>query len=312
MNLGILLWNKCNARCAHCAVSSGPELHRVLTDGQIKQAIDACFIDDPAPKIGLSGGEAFLFFDRLLAIISHATARGAVVSVNTNCSWAVDATRAESKIRQVLGAGLRRLIVSTDEFHLAYIPADRVINVVRACKKLHLEVELQFVVTKTSLRLADFLARYGDEFLNLRVREIPCHPVGRAADEIADDAIIRTPGIPNGLCPSAVLSIAADGRVIPCCNTAGHLPSLQVGHVTDAMDDLYLRFRTDAIMHLMQRKGPHVFVDRAVAAGFRPDERGYVDQCHLCHDLFKDAGVSSAIKEFAADIVTTELLQEAV
>ncbi|MHC2531902.1 radical SAM protein [Bradyrhizobium diazoefficiens] len=312
MNLGILLWNKCDAKCAHCAVSSGPDQHALLTDDQLKRAIDACFYDDPAPKIGLSGGESFLYFKRLIYIVSYAASRGAIVSLNTNCSWALDSARAERKLGLIQEAGLRRLIVSTDEFHLAYIPAERVINVVRACKALNLEIELQFVATKTSLRLADFLKKYEDEFLNVRVREIPCHPVGRAVQEVDDDAIFRKPGTPTGCCPSAVLSIAADGRVIPCCNTAGHLPALQVGHVDDAIEDLHLKFRTDAVMHLMQRKGPHIFVAAATNAGFTVDRRGYVDQCHLCHDLFRDSNVAAAIKEYAANVVTEEVLNTVV
>lgn len=307
MNLGVLLWNKCDAKCAHCAVSSGPDQQGFLTDDQIKRAIDACFHDDAAPKIGLSGGESFLYFKRLTSFVAYAASQGAIVSLNTNCSWALDLSRAERKLRIIQEAGLRRLIISTDEFHLAYIPAERVVNVVRACKTLNLEVELQFVATRTSLRLADFLKRYENDFLNVRAREIPCHPVGRAIDEVNDDAIFRQVGIPKGRCPSAVLSIAADGRVIPCCNTAGHLPTLQVGNVDDDIEELHLKFRTDAIMHLMQKKGPHAFVDTATKAGFEVDERGYVDQCHLCYDLFRDAKVATAVKEYAAGVVAEEV-----
>ena len=70
-------------------------------------------------------------------------------------------------------AGLSLITLSTDEFHKPYIDEQRVLNVIKACKIVDLEVRLQFVSTRSTSRLADFLRDNGDTLLNLECREIP-------------------------------------------------------------------------------------------------------------------------------------------
>lgn len=306
MNLGILMWNTCNAKCAHCAVSSGPKERGVMTDEQIRSLIDAAFYDSVSPKIGLSGGEAFLFFERLCHIVQYATSRGAQVSINTNGFWATTLEKGIEKVRKLKEMGLSRLVVSTDEYHEKYIPRERILNVIKACKTLHLEVELQFVAAKNTARLADFLRDYGDILLNVRCREIPCHPVGRAQTEVNEKDLFLEVGVPDGLCPSAILSISAYGNVIPCCNTAGHLPALQIGSIDESLIELYQKFQSSSLFKVLVRKGPKALVEAAIQAGYKPRSDGYIDQCHLCYDLFRDQALAAHLKEAAAEMIVNE------
>ena len=299
MNLGILMWNTCNAACDHCAVSSGPKDKTSNSDEDILRLIDECCQDDPEPSIGLSGGEAFLHYDRLRKIISYASERGAKVSVNTNCFWATSLAKATTIVKEIKDIGLTKLVVSTDEFHAKYIPQERVVTAVKACKDVHLQVDLQFVSTRSTSRLSDFLAEFGDELLNISCREIPCHPVGRAGEKIRREDLFVAPGVPTGLCPSAVMSISAKGDVIPCCNTAGHLPALRIGTVTEPLVDLHDKFRTSAVMQLLCAEGPASFLGAARSAGYEA-KLGYVDQCHLCYDLFQNCEIAAALKDYAA------------
>lgn len=309
MNLGILLWNTCNAKCRHCAVNSSPTEVGYMTDEQIFSLIDATFQDSPKPKIGLSGGEAFLYFERLCKIIRYATEKGALVSVNTNGYWGTSLDKAIEKVQIVKSIGLKRLVVSVDDFHEEYIPREHVLNVIRACKKVHLEVELQYVSTKNSRRLADFLKEHGDVLLNVSCREIPCHPVGRASTSVKESDLFLQNTIPDGLCPSAILSVSAYGKVIPCCNTAGHLPSLQIGTIDSPLPELYQKFRNDPLMHVLLIKGPKALWEAAVKAGYLPRTDGYVDQCHLCYDLFRDSKIATVLKAAAAEMAQEEMYE---
>ncbi len=205
--------------------------------------------------------------------------------------------------------GVRALIVSIDDFHQEFIHRDRVINVIRACKEIHLEVKLQFVATKSSGRLADFLHEHGDDLLNIECREIPCHPVGRASFKIKDESLFTTKGVPQGLCPSSVMSISAYGKVIPCCNTAGHLPSLEVGDISQSIIPLHKKFLKDPIFNLLRLKGPKAFYESAINMGYNPREDGYIDQCHLCYDLFKNNQLAEELKDFAAENFEHELYE---
>ncbi|MBY0473993.1 MAG: radical SAM protein [Nitrosomonas sp.] len=310
MNLGILLWNTCNAACSHCAVNSGPSEKSVMTDDQIFELIDGAFYDCSRPKIGLSGGEAFAFFDRLCKICRYAINKGAIVSVNTNGFWGTSAEEAKKKVQIIKSIGVSRLVVSIDEFHQEYIDVARPLNVIRACRSEHLEVEVQFVATKATSRLADFLAKHGDDLLNIRCREIPCHPVGRAAEKIDAGHLFTSNEIPTGKCPSLILSASAEGNIIPCCNAAGHLPSLQLGTVADDISDIHRKFVESPLSYVMVTQGPQAFIPAAEKAGFKHRDGGYIDQCHLCYEIFKNPIYALKSKKMAREIYEKEFSEK--
>jgi hypothetical protein len=280
-----------------------------MSDEQIFALIDSAFYDNVRPSIGLSGGEAFLYFERLCRIIKYATDRGARVSVNTNGFWGTSHAVAAEKIRKLKAVGAQQLVVSMDGFHSPYIDPQRPLTVIRACKSEHLEVELQYVATKSSTRLADLLREHGDTLLNIQCREIPCHPVGRAALVVKDRDLLTAPGIPTGLCPSAILSISAYGKVIPCCNTAGHLPALQIGTISDPLPELHRQFLDSRLMNVLLLRGPAALLPAAFDAGLQKRPDGYVDQCHLCYELFKNPAIADAVKTAANELIAEELFE---
>lgn len=310
MDIGILLWNTCNAKCTHCAVNSGPEEKPFMSDEDIFSIVDAAFYDCSAPSIGLSGGEAFVYFDRLCNIVKYATDKGARVAVNTNSYWAKNREVAIEKLSRLKSLGLSKVVVSTDDFHKTYIEQDRVINAVHACLEIHLEVEIQFVATKTSSRLYDFLSKYGDELVNISVREIPLHPVGRASLHFDQEVLFLKDRIPKGLCPSAIPSISEKGHVIPCCNTAGHLESLKMGDISECLPTIFERFKSDPLMYVLRTKGPSALLETAKNNGYKNNYSGYLDQCHLCHELFKDKEISRALRSKSKEIFETDLYED--
>ena len=306
MNIGILLWNTCDASCAHCAVSSSPTEARVMSNSDIKKIIDGAFLDGKKPSIGLSGGEAFLYLADLLEIVAHAVQKGGRVSVNTNCHWAQDMAEARRIVRLVKKAGVHKLVASTDTFHKKYIDDQCVIHAVNACIEAHLEIEIQYVATRKTERMFEFIEKHADDLVNITCREIPCHPVGRA-EKMKRSALILRSKLPKGTCPNAVLSVSADGRYIPCCNTAGHLKALQMGTIAEDQQVVARRYAHSPVMRKLWEKGPISFVASAQAAGFVPQPLGYVDQCHLCHDLFKDTEISAQLKKLTDQEAFNEL-----
>jgi len=308
MNLGILLWNKCNATCKHCAVDSSPFERYSMTNDQIFKAIDSSFYDCSTPSIGLSGGEAFINYERLKQIIKYATDKGARVSVNSNGFWGKSIEKAREIVRELKQLKLSQLVISIDEFHEEFINADSPINVIIACKYEHLEVRLQYVSVKNGKRLTDLLSVHGDRLLNIECREIPLHPVGRGA-QYSREYLFLERGIPMGLCPSAILSISAKGNIIPCCNTAGHLPALKIGDInTDSLQDVDFEFKNDPLFIILCRFGPQALIEKAKEHGYCLDD-GYIDQCHLCYTLFKNERIAKILRQSSRQILD-ELIYE--
>jgi hypothetical protein len=280
-----------------------------MTDEEIFAAIDAAFEEDARPSIGLSGGEAFLYFDRLCKIIQYITSRGGLVSINTNGFWGISPKVAAEKVRTLLELDVSQLVLSIDSFHDPYVARERPLNVIRACKEQGLRVEVQFVATKSSSRLSDLMRDHGDLLSGVECREIACHPVGRAAVMVKPEDLITEPGIPQGRCPASIMSISADGRVIPCCNTAGHLPALQLGKVSDPLRTVHKRFIHDPVLNLIRASGPKALLEFAAQAGYEPRPGSYIDQCHLCYDLFKDPAVAAAMRRGAAAVYEEKQFQ---
>jgi len=132
-----------------------------MTDEQYFAVVDSAFADSCSPSIGMSGGEAFLFFERLCRIVSYATGKGALVSVNTNGFWGNREARAQGYVATLKRIGLSKLVVSTDGFHSPYVREQAVINVISACIDHSLEVDLQYVYATDSSRLHEFAERCG-------------------------------------------------------------------------------------------------------------------------------------------------------
>lgn len=282
-----------------------------MSDAEIKSVIDAAFDDCISPSIGFSGGEAFIYFDRLCVLVEYAIDRGAFVSINTNGFWGRRQDLAERYASRMKALGVSKLVVSTDSFHTPFVSEKAVIGAIRACVTVDLEVEVQFVYAKGSERLHDFIARWADDLVNISCREIPMHPVGRAG-KLGDhlQPPVR-PGTPLGRCPSAIPSIAADGRVIPCCNTAGHLAELELGNVREGnIVDIFRRFHESSLFYVLWKYGPAKLRESALNHGFKDPVDGYVDQCHLCYDLFSDSRVAQALKRDARSLYETDALSD--
>lgn len=269
-----------------------------MSNHDIFHIIDQAFDNDPQPSIGLSGGEAFLYYDDLKKIVSYATGRGGLVAINTNCFWADTPENADRIVCELIDLKVSKLVASFDAFHKKYIDEQCVINAIRSCKINHLEIELQFVASRKSSRMYSFLEKHADVFLNISCREIPCHPVGRAAN-MAPTVAFSSDYIPTSRCPNAVLSVSAEGNYLPCCNTAGHLPSLKLGSINESQSKVYDRFINSPVMNILWEKGPHYFIDTAESNGYKHPEYGYIDQCHLCYELFRDKMISNRLSEFA-------------
>lgn len=56
---GILVTNKCNLRCRHCAFESGHKGEKELSDKEIFNLLD-CFAEHQIFDVDISGGEPFL------------------------------------------------------------------------------------------------------------------------------------------------------------------------------------------------------------------------------------------------------------
>ena len=125
--LTILTTSRCTARCGHCSVNSAPGRRDRLTWEQMCQAIDELDSLNHLSVVIFAGGEPTLLGDELLNAIAHTDSLGiSSMHLVTNAYWAVSPKQARAKLIELREAGLAELNISADDFHLPYIPFERV------------------------------------------------------------------------------------------------------------------------------------------------------------------------------------------
>jgi MoaA/NifB/PqqE/SkfB family radical SAM enzyme len=102
----IMTTSECNARCAHCSVSSGPDRQDALTASDIIAAIDAITSYAPLRLVVFAGGEPTLLGEDLLDAIAHVDSKGIATRIVSNASWATTEELARAMLIELREAGL--------------------------------------------------------------------------------------------------------------------------------------------------------------------------------------------------------------
>lgn len=255
--LGMLVWNTCNARCAHCGPESGPKDRTTIAHEKVVDLIrEASRIYDPGWCLSLSGGEIFIYYDRLREYVRLAHEGKGYSTLITNCFWATSIERAIKMLEPLMVYDLRVLGVSADQLHAKYVPYDRLRNALRAARDLGLRVHVRCVATRSS-RIASVLEELQDAapwFTNFM--EMPLIPDGRGISVPLDELFLQS-RLPTGKCPAASLTLNPSGRAMVCCNGAGEFPALQIGDIEhNTLAELQYAYATDPLLGVLVSEGP--------------------------------------------------------
>ncbi len=133
----VMTTSNCTARCGHCSVRSGPDRFDFLSLAGIVGPIDALIEDDHQIELVIfAGGEPTVLGDVLLEAIAEMSTRGVLTRVVTNGSWATSHAAARDTLIEFREAGLAEINISADDFHLPFIPLERVVTAWHASKGL--------------------------------------------------------------------------------------------------------------------------------------------------------------------------------
>ncbi|MCC6994178.1 MAG: radical SAM protein [Deltaproteobacteria bacterium] len=108
-------------------MNSSPERSETLSWEQIKDVLEQAFHECRQLQVVIfAGGEPMLLGDTLLEAIKLCKQRGALTRIVTNAYWATTRAHARFKLQELKDAGLDEVNVSTDDYHLPFIPLDAV------------------------------------------------------------------------------------------------------------------------------------------------------------------------------------------
>ncbi|KPK44161.1 MAG: hypothetical protein AMJ65_03835, partial [Phycisphaerae bacterium SG8_4] len=300
---GLLLTYKCNCACEFCYYNCDPEKGGLMS---VETAINAWHslraLADDAARIHITGGEPFLYWDRLEQILEEAQRErlGKVDLVETNGFWAADDRIARRRLKRLDELGMHRLKISTDPFHQEYVDAELVRRMAAAASDVlgpeRVQIRWQEYLDNPT-QIEDLPSAERKERYISTVNDYPCRFTGRAAGKLA--RLLATQPIESfagANCKSGFLG-AKGVHIDPFGNVfSGTCSGIILGNVSETpLEEIWKRFDPahDDFISTLFNSGPSGLLEEAAKRLYQP-QGSYASKCHLCtriRQLLFDNGI---------------------
>jgi len=291
---GLLLTYKCNASCEFCYYNCSPEKNGLVS---VDMAVNAWqslkVLAGDSAKIHITGGEPFLYWDRLQQILEQAKKLnlGKVDLIETNGFWAADEGTIKERLKILDELGMLRLKISTDPFHQEYVD----IEPVRRLARMATEVlgERRVLVRwreylESPIEMKELLAGERQEQYIRAINDYPCRFTGRAAVKLAELVAKDTvEQIAQADCKGAFLS-AKGIHIDPFGNVfSGTCSGIIIGNINQSpLENIWRQFHPakSEFIDTLFNVGPFGLLEKAAKLGYQKAEV-YVGKCHLCTSI---------------------------
>ena len=309
--ISLVLTEQCPVGCRHCLSScsvQGPDLPALETHlawiAKVSQ-VDRC------ESIAITGGEPFLYFQRLLQIVDGCRTRGLGATVVTSAYWASSNEITADKLKRLADAGLTGMTVSTDEYHQERVPLANVSRVLNGAREngISPKVAVTYLPRGRSPEqvkgeLRDKLGQCTLEGVQIEAGGIV--KLGRA-HELEFPGTLEA-GQTKLVCNALGPVIQPDGTVASCCRAPLSSTSpLIIGDLNDEdFQPIYERFSRHPVIPFIQTWGLLEMLDRLIDEGFGRELEGYRDAreeeiCELCQMILLEPAHVSFFTELYHD-----------
>jgi len=287
-SLTVIVTLRCTAQCAHCVTHSSPGRNEAIHSRLAARAVEE------AARLGLSivfsGGEPLLEFDLVIDLARRAQSWGVPTAVYSNGYWAQTEVLARRVVEKLAAAGVTTLLLSTDPYHLPFVPLESVEFAARTAVRagLHCEVAVPSPAdcAETCSQIVERLRRLPDVLIKV-------HPVSKSGRAQELGSAVFAHGIHDRPCPVlGQLMLMPDGYLYACCAASIHFERQSVlcgGNLNgSSLEDAMAKWNLLPLLSDIQTHGP-------LRAGFREAERNprfsmeirnsYSDICAECHDV---------------------------
>jgi organic radical activating enzyme len=294
---GLMLTYKCNAACEFCYYHCSPEKGGLMP---VETALGAWqSLNDLAgerAKIHLTGGEPFLYWEHLIAILEEGGRRGLgpVDLVETNGFWATNDSLVLDRLHRLKTLSVQRLKVSIDPFHQQFVDIDSASRLARLAKET-------FGPENVLVRWEEYLISNLKSQISDSPAERPFRFTGRAAGQLAERSATKSVGeIRGNNCLAGFLG-AKGVHIDPYGNVfSGTCSGIILGNVNQTpLDMIWRQFhpcQENPIGNLC-REGPCGLLSLAEPLGYKPLS-AYAGKCHLCthvRQFLREAGVAPTV-----------------
>lgn len=296
--LGLIYSRFCNAACAHCGSSSGPAAKGKMPMRYVEHSV-ADAAEAGVSSLIVSGGEPMAFVADMCQLAEMAHDHGVALHLCSNAYWGDRPERARAWLEALAERGLELLLLSTDQWHLSYVPLASVVTAANVAAELGIPCQVAVPAAArdwTATRILTTLQRE----TSADVYTHPVHPVGRGEELAAHH--FRWQPLRVGPCHLVGhVEVDYEGTVSVCPTSADfdRTSPLILGNVAEArLGELLARFRATPLYRVIAQWGPlglHALVNGTVeTAGLGLGDR--LHDCHLCRHLTRD---DTAVRRYA-------------
>ncbi len=285
----LLLTNKCNMKCPHCCIECSPENDSVLNDELLEKVILDLKENTKINMISISGGEAFLYLDKVKRAICLIKQVGKSSAVYTNGFWCTEYAETYDTMLELKNCGLTMLLTSIDSYHQQSISIENIKNLLNVCNELDIPVKLHVSTTfSNSSHNDELISKLGLSKLSASITQSAVFPVGRAAKNIPKEDIISSQKISHLKCRyDGMSSIDWNGNVFWCCSI--HNENMIIGNISQRnINSILSDFRKNKPFMCLLTKGLPYLANTAEKAGLITLNERYADSCELCNSIFED------------------------
>lgn len=301
---GLLLTYKCNAACEFCYYHCSPAKGGLMP---VKTCLAAWrslkVLAGDTARIHLTGGEPFLHWDHLVAILEEGKREnlGPVDLIETNGFWATSDQLIADRLEALSASGVRRLKISVDPFHQEYVDIESARLLARVAKERlgsdRVQVRWEKYLSadgngwQRQAKLADGSPAVRTERDRVYVdtyREHPFRFTGRAAGHLAQLLASKPAAAFAGANCMADFLGAKGVHIDPYGHVfSGTCSGIVIGNVKEEpLEEIWKQFHPHhgEFIKTLCEKGPSGLLEEAESLGYERLE-AYADKCHLCTHL---------------------------
>ncbi len=291
---GLLLTYECNGACEFCYYNCGPEKNGLMSvDTAISVWQSLKILAGDSAKIHITGGESFLYWERLQKILEEAGNQnlGKVDLIETNGFWATGEKITRQRLKRLDELGMYRFKISTDPFHQEYLDIEPIRRLAEIASEIlgpervlvRWRKYLDDPIEMKSLSPAEREQKYISA-----MNDYPCRFTGRAAGQLAELVaskpieVLASANCKSDLLGAKGVHIDSFGNVF-----SGTCSGIIIGNVNKTgLDDIWKQFGpagNDFISTLFNF-GPFGLLEEAGKLGYKK-ANVYASKCHLCASI---------------------------
>jgi MoaA/NifB/PqqE/SkfB family radical SAM enzyme len=189
---GLLLTYKCNCACEFCYYNCCPEKNGLMpVDIAISVWQSLRILVGHSAKIHITGGEPFLYWDRLEEILKEAEKQnlGKVDLIETNGFWATNEKIIRQRLKRLVELGMHRFKISTDPFHQEYVDIEPIRRLAEIATEIlgHERVLVRWQkYLEDSAKMKSLSSAEREQKYISAMNDYPCRFTGRAAGRLAE------------------------------------------------------------------------------------------------------------------------------